>query len=105
MERRQAKTKPAAAKSQRRVASFGMSTRKPTAKEIKRHDLKMEVRVRGQVVDHISEGGAAAKAGIEAGDVPIPGVVVMDGKGDVVGEVSLRSATAVEQLTELLETH
>lgn len=53
------------------VAMLGISTRAPTAKQTKSLGLKMEVRVRGQIVTRLTLGGAAAEAGIKVGDVLI----------------------------------
>ena len=50
------------------VASLGMSTRAPSGEEVKQLDLKMRVKIQGQIVSAVSEDGAAAKAGIQKGD-------------------------------------
>ncbi len=50
------------------AASLGMSTRAPSAEEVEQLDLKMQVKIQGQIVSEVSEDGAAAKAGIQKGD-------------------------------------
>jgi C-terminal processing protease CtpA/Prc len=59
------KTKP---QEQVKVASFGMSTRAPSTEEVAQLDLKMQVKIQGQIVSEVAEDGAAAKAGIQKGD-------------------------------------
>ncbi len=59
------KTKP---QEQVTVASFGMSTRAPSTEEVAQLDLKMQVKIQGQIVSEVAEDGAAAKAGIQKGD-------------------------------------
>ena len=51
------------------VATLGVTTRAPTAKETERHDLPRGVRTQGQVVVDVEPKSAAAAAGIEPGDV------------------------------------
>ncbi len=50
------------------AASFGMNTRAPSREEVEQLDLKMLVKIQGQIVSGISDDGAAAKAGIHKGD-------------------------------------
>ncbi len=58
------------AKHKRQVeASFGMSTRAPTRKEVTELGLKWAVRAQGQIVTAVSKDSAMAKAGIQKGDV------------------------------------
>ena len=64
--------KPAKPKVKKRViavATLGMKTRQPTRDEMKRHELKMEVRVQGQVVTEVEDDGVADKGGITVGDI------------------------------------
>lgn len=52
-----------------RVATLGAATRAPSEEEVQELGLEVNVRARGQVVDEVTSGGAAARAGIEPGDV------------------------------------
>ncbi len=51
-----------------KVASLGMSTRAPSGEEVAQLDLKLQVKIQGQIVSEVSEDGAAVKAGIQKGD-------------------------------------
>ena len=51
------------------LATLGMTTTAPTMKEAKARGLKIQVRVRGQLVTAVEKRGPAAKAGIRRGDV------------------------------------
>lgn len=53
------------------VATLGISTRAPSKQETVDLGLKMEVRVRGQIVTKLAADGVAAAAGIKVGDVLI----------------------------------
>ena len=62
-------TKPAKEIRYVKVASLGIKSRAPSRKEVKELGLKWEVRAQGQIVTEVSEDDAAAKAGIQKGDV------------------------------------
>ena len=51
------------------LATLGMTTTAPTPQEARARGLKMEVRVRGQLVTAVAKRGPAARAGIRRGDV------------------------------------
>ena len=51
------------------LATLGMTTTAPSLQEAKARGLKIEVRVRGQLVTAVEKRGPAAKAGIRRGDI------------------------------------
>lgn len=73
------------------VASLGLSTRGPTAKETRDLGLKFEVRARGQIVVGVENGGPGANASVGVGDV----LMALD-------DVELYSA---DDIADILRTH
>ncbi len=51
------------------VATLGVQTRAPTKQEVEELGLAFAVRARGQVVTEVENDGAAARAGVQPGDV------------------------------------
>lgn len=59
----------------RKEADLGAATRAPSPEEVKAYALPAGTRPQGQVVESVTAGGPAEKAGVERGDV----ILVFDG--------------------------
>jgi len=81
------------------VASLGVSTRAPTKDEAEKLGLKFEVRVRGQIVAELIDGGAASKSGVVGGDV-----IVKLGKVDVFSQDDVADVLRLSSPGQKIET-